>query len=81
MLSFIGNLPSSAKTGIFIVLRWVPRICLHIFIWRFSKLSLKIESMLFNDPYILFPQDSQAYNIIGLISASNVLARGVYFSV
>ena len=31
--------------------------------------------MLFNDPYILFPQDSQAYNIIGLMSVSKSFSQ------
>ena len=39
--SFSGNLPSSASTGIFIVLRCTPSICLHTLSCSFSKGSLK----------------------------------------
>ena len=35
--------------------------------------------MLFNDPYMLFPQDSQAYNIIGLISVSKRFSQTCIF--
>ena len=40
--SFSGNLPSSASTGIFIVLRCTPSICLHTSSCGFIKESLKI---------------------------------------
>ena len=40
--SFSGNLPSSASTGIIMVLRCAPSICLHTLSCSFSKESLKI---------------------------------------
>ena len=45
--SFSGNLPSSASTGIFMVLRCIPSICLHNLSCSFSKESLEIGNASF----------------------------------